>query len=527
MFLTDFFKKGTHTSTKSTPQSLTADQLLSILIRETSIKAEEKIGSKAKTFGLPPDENSTREARLSYIEHLYIVLLQVLGPEIARVTFEAELEKFKKNFRSIEQYFQLLRFLPIPVMQSEKLALLNREELEKELRARITELETIKVNLENMVSQRTEVISAERNKLAIVLSGITDGVIAVDLQRSIATFNKAAEKITGYVSEEVIGKPITTIIKLFTIENQEIVGDVYSPIKTDTFEGILFQKERVKIVSEKKESVVNIVSGKIKAGVSVNLGCIITLHDITAEQQLEEMKVDFVAIAAHELRTPVTSIKGYLNVFVEENSGKLDVDQTDLIESALTATSKLDILIENLLNVSKIERGVLNMQTKPFDLVLLVSQVVSEFSNQAKEKQITLIFKEPQGQLPKVLADGVRISEVITNLVSNAIAYTNAGGSVTATLQAKNNEVIVSIADTGIGISKSVLPYLFTKFYRATGVFQNYSKGTGLGLYISKAIVEGHHGKIWVESEEGKGSTFFFSLPVAKLDKVVDNTTNG
>ncbi|MBI2022153.1 PAS domain S-box protein, partial [Candidatus Daviesbacteria bacterium] len=149
-------------------------------------------------------------------------------------------------------------------------------------------------------------ISAERNKLEVVLSGVNDAVLAVSLNKTIVTFNKAAEKLTGYSQQEALGKPVSHILKLFD-RNTLVTDDIFCPIALDRYEGIVYQKEKLKLVGNNKESFVSIITAKIKEGAMTDLGCILTLHDITSEKQLEEMKLDFVSMAAHELRTPLTS----------------------------------------------------------------------------------------------------------------------------------------------------------------------------------------------------------------------------
>ncbi len=380
------------------------------------------------------------------------------------------------------------------------------------------ELREINEELEKEKQQ----IVAERNKLAIVLSGVTDAVIAVDLHRQILIFNKAAENLTGYSAYEVVGQEIEQVIKIYD-ENGQISPINYCPIQPVGLEGSTFAKKELKIMGkEEKESFANVWAGQIKEGQTANIGCILTLHDVTAEQQLEIMKLDFVSMAAHELRSPLTSIRGYLSVLIEEVQEKLTVEQKSFLNRINIATIQLVALVENLLNVSRIERGILTVNLEVSDWLDLVRQSVADFADRAKEKSLSLQFIEPIQPAPKVLADKLRIGEVLSNLLSNAINYTQAGGQITVSLAQKDQDVITHIKDTGQGIPQDAIPYLFTKFFRVSGSLERGSKGTGLGLYIAKSIIDLHHGKIWVNSEEGRGSTFSFSLPVVEdsIDKI-------
>lgn len=356
-------------------------------------------------------------------------------------------------------------------------------------------------------------VASERNKLSVILSGIRDAVIAVDLNRNILTFNASAERVTGYSASFAIGKPINKIISLFD-QNTKLLPFDYCPIRTDGFEGVVFSKTDLKLIgADTKQSFVNLTASQIKEGKHVNLGCILTLHDITKGKQLEEMKLDFVSMAAHELRTPLTSIRGYLSVFMEENKDKFTITQNMFLHRISIAVEQLTALTENLLSVSRIERGVFAVSMQVIDWVATVRETIDEFVGRAWDKKIGLILVEPQKPLSFVKADKLRINEVLSNLLSNAISYTHTGGKISVAIEQKGQEVITHIKDTGVGIPRNALPHLFTKFFRVTGKLTQGAKGTGLGLYISKAIVETHGGHIWVESEVNKGSTFSFSLP--------------
>ncbi len=389
------------------------------------------------------------------------------------------------------------------------------EETTKLLVRRDIELRKINEELE----KEKEEITAEKNKLDVILSGITDGVIAVDLKQVIVSVNQAAEGLLGIAQEKVLGKKIDQVIKVFENKDQ-LDTNTYCPIKLDSTQGIVFQKNSLKIEvdsqfqAEDRSVFADVMTGSISAGVKANLGAILTFHNVTKEAELEEMKLDFVSMAAHELRTPLTSIKGYLSVFMQENKQMFNPEQMSFLNRINIASQELSALIENLLNVSKIERNNFAVSVAPVDWIASVKQLVDELLPRAAESKITLQFIPPTAPMPKVKADRLRMHEVLANLLSNAIAYTAAGGSVTVTVVLQGNELVTSVKDTGQGIPKEAIPHLFTKFFRVSGVLEQGSKGNGLGLYISKSIVEMHKGKIWVESELGKGSTFSFSLPV-------------
>lgn len=383
----------------------------------------------------------------------------------------------------------------------------------RELESSNKQLQSEQELIEKEVEKRTEELSAERNKLSLILSGIVDCVIAVDRERKIVLFNKAAENLTGYAINEALGKPLEQIIKVFD-NATEISPNTYCPIRSDTFEGIIYSKEGVKVLASKeKQTFVNLLVGQITEGLTVNLGCILTLHDVNEEKQLDEMKLDFVAMAAHELRTPLTSIKGYMYIFLRDYKDVLNEKQSTILSRINISSKRLSSLVENLLNVTRIEKGRITLNIQPTDWVKNIEEVIIEIIDQAKDKKLQLNFIKPNQPI-FVEVDKLRINEVLMNLLANAVNYTPPEGKIVIWVEKVDNQIITHIQDTGEGIPKEALPHLFTKFFRVSGILEQGSKGTGLGLYIAKSIVEVHNGKIWVQSELGKGSTFSFSLPL-------------
>lgn len=235
------------------------------------------------------------------------------------------------------------------------------------------------------------------------------------------------------------------------------------------------------------------------------------------QQQLESMQVDFVSMTSHELRTPITSLMGYLNTLNQEARDKLTNDQKEFLDRSIVSAQQILAIVNNILNVSKVERGAFTVSLRPVDLVELIETAVSESKILASQKNILLEFKKPERSIPKVSADNLRVSEVLNNLINNAITYSQSGGKVEVNIQSDDKGVVTSVVDNGPGIPTEAQPKIFTKFFRAQGALgkSSNSQGSGLGLFISKSIVDLHKGQIWFESEPGKGTTFHFSLPIA------------
>lgn len=383
--------------------------------------------------------------------------------------------------------------------------------LAEKLSGFISNLKTENQKLESRLKNQT----ADKIRLAQSISNLSDGLIALDSRKKVMVFNKAAQKLTQLTESEALGKEIKDVIKLSN-KDGEISDLIYCPSENPSTNSIIFSEKNLQLSSQKltKPSNVDLTTTKIQSITSPSLGCIITIHDTTQSKEFEDMKFDFVSMAAHELRTPITSIKGYISVLSQEMKDKIAPDQKMLFDQIQSSSERLASLVENLLNVSRIERGGLTINMQMLDWLELVKSIVNDHKARAGEKFITLEFVQPQTAIPQIRADRLRMGEVLSNLLSNAIKYTEPHGKVNVSIELNNKEVTTNVSDTGHGIPPEMQPYLFSKFFRVNNKLEYGTKGNGLGLYITKSIVELHHGKIWVKSELGKGSTFSFSLPL-------------
>lgn len=233
-------------------------------------------------------------------------------------------------------------------------------------------------------------------------------------------------------------------------------------------------------------------------------------------QQLDQAKSEFISLASHQLRTPLSAIKGYISMMIEGSWGKVSKEQKENLEKVYHSNERLINLVEDLLTVSRIESGRLEFSYSLTSLQELTESVIDELKPFVEKKNLYLKYNKPKKPLPKVNIDQLKIRQVIQNLISNASQYTEQGG-MTINLNSRDNKVIFSIQDTGIGISEEDKMTLFEKFSRGKGASKAYTEGTGLGLYLAAKLIQAHKGRIWVESKgKGKGSTFYFELPVGK-----------
>jgi signal transduction histidine kinase len=239
-------------------------------------------------------------------------------------------------------------------------------------------------------------------------------------------------------------------------------------------------------------------------------------------KELERLKDEFVFIAAHELRTPVTAIRGYAEM-LGDVSKDMSPQGKEFVTRLQQAGSRLATLVNDLLEVARSQAGRLKFTTSPQDLGALVQATLNELLPLAKEKKHTLVYTPP-ANLPPVMADKDKLQEVLVNLIGNAIKYTPDGGQVEVTLTLQAKEAIVGIKDNGLGISKEDQAKLFQRFFRVESEETKNIQGTGLGLFIVRQLVEKMDGRIWVESDKGKGSTFFFSLLLAQANTAAPNS---
>lgn len=362
----------------------------------------------------------------------------------------------------------------------------------------------------NQLLQRENSLRREKKETETLLQSLTDGVIALDQQGTIIAFNRAAERTSGFNAAEAVGKNIDEVLHFY--EKQEIVPFFIYNQQTEAM---------VKKLREKGLHLAKSDNTKVSLALTTSpvlfedqkTGFIIAFHDITREQELEEMKLDFVSMAAHELRTPLTAIRGYASILEMQNSRDLNQSGKDMLKRLVVSSETLGNLIENLLSVSRIERSMFSINTRLVDLTTTIKNSVDNVRQQALTKKQTLTLILPD-ELPAVIADSFRIGQVILNLVANAVNYTQEGGNIVIKAERKENNLLIAVSDNGRGIPPEAMQKLFTKFFRVSGALEQGSKGTGLGLYISKSIIQMHKGKIWVESTVGKGSTFAFTLPI-------------
>ena len=371
--------------------------------------------------------------------------------------------------------------------------------------------------LYDLVRQQAEDLGAmlkqqqvEAAKSQAILDGVADGVLFADASGRIILFNPAAERILEIPRQQAIGRSIREMLGLYGVEGRKWLAaleDWAAHPADRTPED--FVAERLQL----GDRVVSVHASPVIRGTEY-LGTVSVFRDITAEVEADRAKSEFISTVSHELRTPMTSIKGYADLLMLGMAGSLSDQQKHFIGIIRNNAERMVALVNDLLDISRIESGRVQLDLRAVHIHEMVGQVVSTLQGRAQNKNIALQVDVPE-TLPLVWGDSNRVAQILTNLISNAIQYTPPGGRVTVSAHLNGDMMEVSVADTGIGISKEDQRKIFDRFFRADDPLVQETPGTGLGLPITASLVQMHGGQIWVESELGEGSTFTFTLPLA------------
>jgi len=343
-----------------------------------------------------------------------------------------------------------------------------------------------------------KIISPE--KALIVIDNLNDGLMVFDEKKKLCFINLSAQRMFG-VNREILG------IDIEEMTNYPGLKEIFFLLGKEIKE---LDKKELEI---NKDMVLEVTSLSLFKE-EEKLGYLVILHDITREKTIEKMKTDFVSLSAHQLRTPLSAINWALDTLLKERLGKLNDVQKKMLEQAKESNQRMLILVKDLLDVVKIEEGKYLGKLVPSDFLKIVQDVIKDYQEEIRKKEIQFEIQLPSKKLPKVKVDPEKISSVVQNLIDNAIRYNLRGGIMVISLNFDQNNLFFSVSDSGIGIPKEDQKNIFSKFFRASNASKLETEGNGLGLFVSKNIIEAHGGKIWFESEEGRGTTFYFSLPL-------------
>jgi len=384
-------------------------------------------------------------------------------------------------------------------------------------------------DLEEKIAERTRELEIANAKLAqekaeeeALLSSIGEGIIATDQEGKIIVINNRAEKMLGWKAKEVIGKPYFDIVPMEDEQGNSVPkdnrlvslalasGKIVSTMLPVRYYYVRKNKSRFPIGSTVSPVVLN---GKI-------IGAIALFRDVTAGKTIDRAKSEFVSLASHQLRTPLSIISLYGELVLSGADGALNRKQKQYLQEIQIANKRMSDLITALLNVSRIDMGTLAVESKPTNLISVATSVIQEIQPEILRKNHRFV-KTYDEKLPIVFTDPRLTRNVLQNLLSNAVKYTPKHGSLALNIKRRKNDVMITVQDSGIGIPKNQHSKVFTKLFRADNAQEKEADGTGLGLYIVKSFVDQLGGTVSFKSRENKGAAFFVTLPLEpKIHKV-------
>jgi PAS domain S-box-containing protein len=365
----------------------------------------------------------------------------------------------------------------------------------------------------NNLQEESQKLSIAKSKDDAILNGIGDGIIVTDQDGNIVSINNATVEMLGVIRDELIGKSVTHVLKMVDDKDKEVPIQKRPMVQALSTGNKIINKPGETFYYLRKDGT------KFPAGITVTpfvldgriVGVIEVLRNITLEKEIDKAKTEFVSLASHQLRTPLSTVGWYTEMLLSGDAGKINKKQKEFLDEVYKGNRRMVELVNSLLNVSRIELGTFAVDPVPSDIKEIAETVFDELVPQIKLKKLKIVKK--YAKLGKINLDPKLIRIVFQNLLTNAIKYTQEKGLVELSVEKKNGKIQVSVKDNGYGIPENAKQKIFTKLFRADNVKSKDSGGTGLGLYIIKSIVAQSGGEIWFESEENKGTTFFFTIP--------------
>ncbi|HVI60685.1 MAG TPA: ATP-binding protein [Candidatus Saccharimonadales bacterium] len=354
-------------------------------------------------------------------------------------------------------------------------------------------------------------VASEQAKAEALFYSIGDGAISTDEFGRITRVNKIARRMLGYKKSELLGGWFPR--KIVAVDADDRVVNLIDRPITRAFltgqpvsEKTYYRRKNGQIFPVAVNVSPILVDGK-------PLGAVEVFRDISFEQEVDRMKSEFISLASHQLRTPLSSIKTYSHMLLDGYMGDITPAQRQSLTTIVNASNRMNALISNLLNITRLESGSIAVTYKTIKATYLVREILKELALTAETKDIELSFKLAGDGAETLRTDRLILKEILTNIIANAIKYTPEGGRVKVTIRLRADDVLFRVKDTGWGIPKYSQDQVFSKFYRAENITKRETSGTGLGLYLVKGLTEAIGGRIWFTSQEGQGSDFYVCLP--------------
>ncbi len=419
----------------------------------------------------------------------------------------------KEGVVRINQLEQIEKTTKLLVSRDRELSKMN-----KELDKKIRELEYSKTSLTQALddlNKNKKIIEEEKNKTASIIANFSDPILVLNKENRLSLFNEPAKKILGLTDAD-LNKEISNKDE-FSLDNfREVIRkrfDFKKLRKPEREEIDLLEELNLTATQEEDEKTFKVITVKITDSKKEYRGTMKMFYDVTREKNIDKMKSDFISIAAHQLRTPLSAIKWSAGMLLKGDIGEITPEQANLLQKSYDSNERMINLVNDLLNVSRIEEGRFGYHFENIELSEIVKIILETARPMTEKSGIEIVVDEKIAKL-KICADKEKLLLALQNLVDNAVKYTPNGGKVEIKVKdQKEDFLILSIKDNGVGIPKKDLPKLFSKFFRASNVILMQTDGTGLGLFIVRSIIEKHGGKIEAQSEENKGTEFILTLP--------------
>lgn len=385
----------------------------------------------------------------------------------------------------------------------------KRRERSKSRKATTLEQVKIAASPTGKVDSSSE-LSEVKAEAGLVLESSADGIMTIDAERRILTFNAAMERLTGWRKDEAIGHRCLEVLRLEDTQGTNLC-QIRCPIIREIkgsyeLDGIIVTKDDRKIDVGINYLPLHSPDGRL-------LTLVANVRDMGRIREIENLRSTLLASVSHELQTPISIIKAYASTLARPDVQWDEDTIRDKLQAIEEESDRLSELVSRLLYTSQIESGVLPLNRLAVDVPKEVDKIVWRLTEITDAHKVEIDFPP---NFPPILADPEKIEDVLTNLLDNAIKFSPRGGRITIKGKTSGNEVLVTIADEGIGIAPHDRERIFDRFYRAEDALVKRTQGVGLGLYVSKATIEAHGGRIWVQSRLRKGSRFTFTLPIAE-----------
>jgi two-component system, NtrC family, sensor histidine kinase KinB len=492
---------------------LLSDSLYHLL----QIQGRRKTASEFKSKVIRPVFESLREECFEYLEinqDAMTLTEKRLNQIASEATFTVITISVIAVFLSI---FSSVRFIRSIILPAEKLTRSVRKISSGQLNQKIDmntddeigelsrEFNKMTERLRTYEQMNVQQLIAEKKKSETIVENIADPVIVTDKEGVVVMMNQAAAAVFEVRGSDWQGRPVRDVVGNQSWAEMLEFGGMKRMEQEHRDSLFAFTRNDLKLYFRPRQAHIVDEYGVIQ-------GVVTLLQDVTRFKDLDRMKSEFIATVSHELRTPLTSLSMGIDILSQEVVGSVNQRQKDLLAAAKDDSERLRKLVKELLDLSKLESGKYEMKKEFIDFRRLVADAVRPLRLPFEEKQIELVLDVPE-QLPALSADSHQLNWVVTNLLSNALRWTETGGNVQLTAREEKNVLYVTVADTGHGIPQESLETVFDKFVQLKSSTETTPGSVGLGLAIAREVVEAHGGRIWVESQVGVGSTFFFTLP--------------